>query len=120
MARVALLDRDEHIKPGAACFMTPHARDVRHACGFEFAPDQSRTDKAAHVIKLARRTRRRCSKKDGIVAVVESFHFDDGFRANVAGVITRPFTKRSFVLILTRHRFTFDNDFGVGWNWKSG
>src|SRR5258706_5534776 len=117
---IALFDRDDHHQPAAAGNREPYTFDVRHAGLLHFIPNQSRPEIRTIPAKFRWRSAWRRAENDLVVAVIEPLHLHPRLGALGAGVITRPFAKRSFNLRLIEMDIAFDDDFSIGRNRQTG
>src|SRR5947208_6046965 len=52
--------------------------------------------------------------------MIEPLHFHDWLRPHLAGGVSRPFTERSFVHLLSRYGFALDHNLSSRGNWQTG
>src|SRR5258706_5317981 len=107
---IALFDRDDHHQPAAAGNREPYTFDVRHSGLFHFVPNQCRSEIRTIPAKFCRRTARRRTENNRIVAVIEPLHLDPRLAALGACRLTGPFAEGSFNLRLIEMNVTFNDD----------
>src|SRR5207249_4506492 len=114
---ISLLDRDENIEPRGTRLVTPHTGHIRNTRGFQLFPDKCRSQKTSHIHELTWRPGWRGTKDDGIVAMIQPFDFNDRLRPYGASIVAGPFAEWTLGKILVGQSLTFNNNFGIGWDW---
>src|SRR5262245_12036836 len=120
MAGLALADLNRCETSSRSAFVVPYAKDVWQTARLQRLPNLRRAGDTFEQTRFIHRFVLRRAGKDRIVAVHNRLHIEIGTRYHVVRVVTHPFAERPFRPRLTRNSFTFENNFCIGRNRKSG
>src|SRR5262249_17913110 len=114
---VILLSNAYYVERAAgASFMHPYSVDFRNGCLLETFPKSRRSYKCAFVKMRVRRFVGSGTSQNRIIAIHHPLDSEDGLFNFAAGVISRPFPKRSFEAFFVVTKFAFKDNFRIRGN----